>query len=49
VVVVCARASAVAVLVGDTVGVAEAGVADWTVASGVGAMTTALPTFAAGG
>jgi hypothetical protein len=48
-VVVCPRASAVAVLVGDTVGVTEAAVADWAVASGVGAMTTALPTFAAGG
>jgi hypothetical protein len=36
-------------LVGDTVGATEAGVADWTVALGVGAMTTALPAFATGG
>jgi hypothetical protein len=34
-VVVCTRALVVAVLVGDTVGAAEAGVADWTVANDV--------------
>ena len=47
--IVCAGAWAVAVLVGDVVGVTEAGVGDGTVALGVGSMLTALPTFAAGG
>lgn len=40
--------SAVVVPIGDGVGVAEAGIAGGIVASGVGAITTALPTFGEG-